>query len=840
MTHRVNALVVSALFLITAATLLRADDLSDRLEREFARLASDDPGVREAATEAIAKEGPKARAAVNARIAIEKDAEVKSRLVRALEKIALGELGARKWVQAWSVRPLLAEATGRCLSPDGRFAATTGEDRRLILWDAGTGKKLWEVEGLGTSPWGGFGFTVDGSQVLWLEGHEDPQVKRWSTKDGSALPAMTATRCGKDAIVFRGADGVAMVGLSCDLCGVIGYGAWITSPAGIAALRMPMRWAAISPDGERIAVTEEPGEGQEEAAGTQDVRVWSTRTGEVLRTETLTFDAKTWRIAVAPDASAAAAIEGGQIRVVPLEGEGGPKTLGAGAVTLGWSGRELVSAHEDGKLTWWKDGAADRQATLKGNEVCRLEFAGGVMQARHRGEKGEWYSGAVSICRADTGETLESFEKGDGDATIGGTAMLATDETHVVIYAGGKRVVNQVRGPDDGPDWGGPLFIGGGRALLEVVDRVLVRTIEGGMKDIALGMHGAGVSGLVWTREGIVANASSGPALLDPADGHTIGADAKHSYEVAFGHCIDLEPVGLAGPDYRAISADGTWAAMRIEQALHVRRCDGSDAMRHFEIEQDKEPVDRGLKDGSLAFSPDGSLVAAITATEGFVDVWETKSGRRTARLGPFKFAIADVAIAAEGNTIVVATESYEDGLLLRFAPDGTALGSTDWPNYSNVDGLVVHGRWALASEYGREEKPSALVLLDLKQPAVPLVHILPGFSGISFISVHEASDGDRILVESTDGAGVFVASCSGGLLRRLQTDLFNEEACSGWVEGIHPAVVTEAGLALWHGPTLERASLDPAAAGQALSVSPDGKRVAVANGARVTVYDLR
>ena len=80
MTRCVKSLVLVAL----VGGLSRADDLAARLEREFEKLHSDDVGVREAAVDAIAKEGAAARKAVEGRMAVEKDAEAKSRLRRSL------------------------------------------------------------------------------------------------------------------------------------------------------------------------------------------------------------------------------------------------------------------------------------------------------------------------------------------------------------------------------------------------------------------------------------------------------------------------------------------------------------------------------------------------------------------------------------------------------------------------------------------------------------------------------------------------------------------------------------------------------------------------------------
>jgi WD40 repeat protein len=56
------------------------------------------------------------------------------------------------------------------ISPDGRRAASTGWDRKLLVWDLGTGKILGKDELLLTNSWSGPAFSPDNKTLVVPDG----------------------------------------------------------------------------------------------------------------------------------------------------------------------------------------------------------------------------------------------------------------------------------------------------------------------------------------------------------------------------------------------------------------------------------------------------------------------------------------------------------------------------------------------------------------------------------------------------------------------------------------------------------------------------------------------
>lgn len=176
-----------ALCLLCAPTAC-AEDLAARLEREFGRLGSDSTAERDAAQEAISKEGTAALAPVRARLAVEKDPEVLARLQLVCRTIEKRALGARSWATLWRAQPVAARICGVRLSPDGKLAATIGGDGCIHILDVGARRLIHTIENLAADWKNDFRFTTDGALLICTaEGIDNVHLRAWRTSDGTEV-----------------------------------------------------------------------------------------------------------------------------------------------------------------------------------------------------------------------------------------------------------------------------------------------------------------------------------------------------------------------------------------------------------------------------------------------------------------------------------------------------------------------------------------------------------------------------------------------------------------------------------------------------------------------------
>lgn len=816
---------------LLAAIPARADDLAARLEKEFAKLTADDPAARDAAVEAIAKEGAAAEAPVKARLEVEKDPEARARLERALQKIGIGVLAARRWTAAWSVAPLEVAASYTALSPDGRFAATAGTDERLVVRDAATGKALREFTDIDVRSGCTLAFTADSKRLLCVPEAPDAGLRSWRMDDGVEEAEVKGEKFPGSLEAFRGAG--VTVFLSYSECDDTGSVAWVVEPSGVRHIRDEPEWAAISPDGARIVICA-PRRGPGKDGHSKAVTVYEAATGNVLRTESLEFTGEVMRLcAVAPDASAAASLVDGHIHVVPLADGAMEQVFSEGAFALTWAEGGLVTVHARNVVRWWKDGKQVREVSTDPGEMDALVSGGGVIAVVVRNAR------AIStrVLSATTGETLDRFETVLANSTPGDRELIVTADLHSIVYREGRRFLDL---PPDGEQQalGYSCRFGNDRVMFRRGENVVVRGIAGKSAGCVLAPHEARLERLEWCREGIVVRSEHGTVLLDGADGHTIFPLHGYDFEVSGGRCIDLKALGLAGPECRAVSADGTWIAMVSGKEIVYRRCDGTGDTKRFQPEDASDPS-KGEVTGSLALAADGSLLAAEVPKTKCVDLWNPATGERIARLGPLKGTLGRIAIAPRDRTVMIAIDGFEGGDLMLFEPDGTPAGHAEWPVYGSAPGLVVQGQWALASRNPDDGSPEIL-LVDVKSPENSQAIRIPDTTTVSIVAVRESPDGDRLILESSEGAGVLAISCHSGFLRRLTPLDLRDGGVSGFLEGGHPVVLSPDGLSVFFAATMEDVSREAAIKGQSMAVSPDGKRIAIARGSRVTVYDLR
>lgn len=350
-----------------------------------------------------------------------------------------------------------------------------------------------------------------------------------------------------------------------------------------------------------------------------------------------------------------------------------------------------------------------------------------------------------------------------------------------------------------------------------------------------LAAHHAPLKSACWIGQGVVARAgrrrlavcsqADGKVLFSAEDGLVAGDRCVEFHSRATDYCRDV-----------IVSADGQWIAERTPRGACVYPIDGSiEPMTFLQAMDDRVSETRS----PMALSRDGSRIALARTTDGAIQIWNVESATSPIDI-PSPGELSGIFFAPDGESLLAWAWSREAGSRL-FAYDerGAKVAECAWPEGTSGGLDLVLGTTFAGLTFGSKEDGYVTRLLDLRNLKAPAVDIeIPASAGITPPEVIISPDGESIIGQCQERGSAY-ASRQGGLKRVFPT--FSDlRPFAAFLPNGHPIAVGADGLRTLYGPTGEDASFEASIKGQGLALSPDGKRLAIVLGARLSVYELR